>query len=169
MRNVILIGMMGSGKTTCGRLLARELGRRFADTDKMIEAREATSIADIFARQGEAYFRDAETLVTVGLSFQENLVIATGGGLPLRSENMAALRENGVVVFLDRPTTEIFRAVSMEGRPLGQGGEANFLETYAQREGQYRAAADLTVTCFSSPEETVNEILSKLGEVGITP
>lgn len=166
MKNIVLIGMMGCGKTTCGRLLAEKLGRELVDTDALIEAREGRSVAAIFAEKGEPFFRDLETLVARKLSREENLVVATGGGMPLRRENRLALRENGVVVFLNRPAEDIFRSVSMAGRPLGQGGQEEFLRTFARRESAYRDCAHITAERFETPEDTVGEILEKLKEQG---
>ena len=139
--NLVLIGMMGCGKSTCGRLLSQKLGRRFVDTDALIEEREGRSIPEIFAQDGEDYFRDLETAIVKELSHQSNLVIATGGGIILREENVTALRENGYVVWLNRSPEEIYKKVSMSGRPLGQGGKEAFLARFAQREGLYRVIA----------------------------
>lgn len=153
--NLVLIGMMGCGKSTCGRLLAQKLGRRFVDTDNLIVERVGRSIPDIFAQDGEAHFRDLETAIIKELSRQSNLVIATGGGAILREENTAALRENGYVVWLNRSPEEIYKKVSMSGRPLGQGGKEAFLSRFAQREPLYRAAAHLVVVSQDTPRATV--------------
>lgn len=159
--NLVLIGMMGCGKSTCGRLLAQSLGRRFVDTDALIEQRQGRSISDIFAAEGEAYFRDLESAVIRELSQQNDLVIATGGGAILREENAAALRSSSFVVWLNRPAEQIFDGVSMAGRPLAQDGKAAFLARFAQREARYRAAAQFEATEFSSPQATVSQILGQ--------
>ena len=156
--NIILIGMMGCGKSTCGQLLAQKLGRRFVDTDTLIEQREGRSIPDIFAQEGEDYFRDVESAVVRELSQQSNLVIATGGGIVLRAENVAALRKNGYVVWLNRSPEDIYTKVSMSKRPLGQGGKEAFLERFAQREPLYRAAAHLEIPSQDTPRATVELI-----------
>lgn len=153
--NLVLIGMMGCGKSTCGRLLSQKLGRRFVDTDALIEEREGRSIPEIFAQDGEDYFRDLETAIVKELSHQSNLVIATGGGIILREENVTALRENGYVVWLNRSPEEIYKKVSMSGRPLGQGGKEAFLARFAQREGLYRASAHLVIASQDTPRATV--------------
>ena len=153
--NLVLIGMMGCGKSTCGRLLAQKLGRCFVDTDTLIAERAGRSIPDIFAQDGEVYFRDLETAIIQELSQQSNLVIATGGGAILREENVAALRKNGYVVWLNRSPEEIYQKVSMSSRPLGQGGREDFLARYAQREALYRAAAHLVVNSQETPRATV--------------
>ena len=144
MKNIILIGMMGCGKTTCGRLLARHLGRELVDTDALIVEREGRSIPDIFAQSGEG------------------LIVACGGGLPMRPAAMDPLRETGTVIFLARDPGETYDAESMAGRPLAQDGRAAFLARFRQREPVYRAAAHHTVTNFSDPETTVQTILEVL-------
>ena len=106
MKNIILIGMMGCGKTTCGRLLARRLGRELVDTDALIVEREGRSIPDIFAQSGEDYFRAREVEAAGELARQEGLIVACGGGLPLRPAAMDPLRETGTVSFLARDPGE---------------------------------------------------------------
>lgn len=166
MRSIVLIGMMGSGKTTCGRALARRLGRELIDTDAVIVERAGMSIAEIFSTRGETAFRDMESELCRELSDRCDAVIATGGGMVLRPENAAALKRNGAVVFLNRPAGEIFDSTSMAGRPLGQDGRQAFLERFAQREPIYRGAADVEITNFAFAEATVAEIVSKLEELG---
>ena len=162
MKNIVLIGMMGSGKTTCGQLLANRLGRPFVDCDTVIEGFAGRSIPDIFATEGEDAFRELESQVIRELSRQEGLVIATGGGAILRQANVAALRDNGTIVFLNRPSGEIFDSVAMDGRPLAQDGKEAFEATFRLRLPTYRTAADVMIFDFSSPEATVDEILSKV-------
>ncbi len=108
MKNIILIGMMGCGKTTVGELLAMRLKRTLVDTDKLIEAREGISVAEIFETQGEGYFRSLEMGVAQALSLRDDLIIACGGGLPLQEGAMAALKQSGVVIWLDRDAGDIF-------------------------------------------------------------
>lgn len=166
MKNIVLIGMMGAGKTTCGRLLAEKLDRPFVDCDEVIEGFAGRSVSEIFASDGEDAFRDLESTVIRELSAQEGLVIAAGGGAVLRQANVAALRSNGVILFLDRPAEEIFDRVDMADRPLAQNGREAFLATFRLRLPAYRTAADAIIFDFSSPEATVAEILTKLRSVG---
>ena len=142
MKNIILIGMMGCGKTTVGRLLAQALGRELVDTDEAIERREGRSISDIFAQEGEPYFRDLEAALCQELAQRDGLAVACGGGLPLRDACMEDLAPGGVVFWLDRDPGETYDTVSMAGRPLGQGGRAAFVERYRQREPIYRQWSD---------------------------
>ena len=159
MKNIVLIGMMGCGKSTCGRLLAQRLGREFLDTDALIEAREGRTISDLFATDGEEYFRAKEREIGEELARRQGLVIACGGGLPTRPEAIAPLKESGIVVFLNRDPEEIFDSVSMADRPLGQAGKEAFLERFRQREPMYRQWADRVISSRSLPEETVNDIM----------
>lgn len=162
MKNLVLIGMMGCGKSTCGLLLADRLGRELVDTDTLIAAREGRPIPDIFAQSGEDYFRTQEETVARELSRRENLVVACGGGLPLRPQAIAPLRETGLVVFLCRDPGETYDCVSMAGRPLAQSGREAFVARYHRREPVYRSAAHCVVDDFSSPKATVEQILEVL-------
>lgn len=160
--NVVLIGMMGCGKTTAGELLAQKLGFTFVDTDQYIERALGRSIPDLFAREGEAFFRDREGEAAEELAREKRQVIACGGGLPTRSDSIATLKDSGTVVFLRRDPGEIYDSVSMAGRPLGQQGKAAFLERYAAREPIYRKWADHIVEVQPDLEETVEKILEVL-------
>ena len=159
MENLVLIGMMGCGKSTVGGILARRLGLELADTDALVEARVGRAIPEIFAGEGEAYFREQERLTARALAARTGLVIACGGGLPLYPAAMEPLAAGGRVIFLNRDPGEIYDGVSMAGRPLGQGGEAAFLERFALREPVYRQWAHHIITQFSSPEATADAIL----------
>jgi shikimate kinase len=165
MKNIILTGMMGCGKSTCAALLGEKLGRTVVDTDDLVVEKAGMSIADLFAAQGETAMRDIETQVCRELSGKTDLIIATGGGLPLREENRTLLRETGTVVFLNRDPGEIYDTADMSGRPLGQQGRDAFLERFAAREPIYRAFAHVVITNFSTPEATAAEILAKLEEL----
>jgi shikimate kinase len=162
MKNVTLIGMMGCGKTTVGRLLARKMGRKFLDTDAEIEHREGRSISEIFASDGEEYFRELEEKLCRELSHSSGLVIACGGGLPLRPQAIQALKQSGVTFWLDRDPGETYDGLDTAGRPLAQAGRTAFLERYEQRSPVYRACADHVVRA-ESPEaaaETVRRLFS---------
>lgn len=142
MKNIVLIGMMGCGKTTVGRLLAQPLGLDLADTDALIEQRAGRSIPDLFSRDGEAHFRALELALCRELSGQSGLVIACGGGLPTQEAAIAALKETGVVFWLDRDPGEIYDGLDVSGRPLAQGGREDFLQRYERRAPIYRRWAD---------------------------
>ena len=158
MKNIILIGMMGCGKTTVGQLLSTRLKKQLVDTDKLIEAREGMTIPELFETQGEPYFRSVEAGVAMALSLRSDLVIACGGGLPLQEGAMSALKESGVVIWLDRDPGDIFDTGDMTGRPLAQEGRAAFLERTAQRAPIYEKWADATVRDFTSPISTAARV-----------
>lgn len=159
MKNIVLIGMMGCGKSTIGKLLAERLGRELVDTDALIEAREGRSIPDIFAQEGEDYFRDQELGVSEELARRRDLIIACGGGLPLKPDCIGSLKYSGTVVWLRRDPAQAYGAMDTSGRPLAQQGREAFLARFAQREPIYRQWADLIVEDFSSPEATLNAVL----------
>ena len=162
MKNLILIGMMGCGKSTVGNLLARRLGLELADTDQLIESREGRAVSAIFAEKGEGYFRDREREAAVELSRRTGLVVACGGGLPLRPDCIGPLKESGTVFFLRRDPGAIYDTVSMEGRPLGQGGRAAFLERFALREPVYRRWADYIIEEAATAEAAAQAIMEVL-------
>ncbi len=164
-KNIVLIGMMGSGKTTVGRLLARRLGRELADTDALIEQRTGRSIPDIFARDGEPAFRALELELCRELSGRKGLVIACGGGLPMQEEAIAALKKNGLVFWLDRDPGETYGGLDVSGRPLAQGGREDFLARYALRAPIYRRWADVILVRPESPEYARSRILTICTEV----
>ncbi len=153
MNNIILIGMMGCGKTTVGTLLARRLGRSLADTDRLIEEREGRSIPDIFAQDGEEYFRDLERVVSWELAGKRDLVISCGGGLPLREGAVSALKRGGLVFWLDRDPGETYDSLDTAGRPLAQGGREAFLKRYHDRAPIYRKWADYRISGAKTPRE----------------
>ena len=150
--NVVLIGMMGCGKSTVGRILAERLGLELIDTDQYIEKREHRSIPDIFAAEGEVYFRERELETAQALGGRQNLVIAGGGGLPLREDCIRPLAESGLVFFLRRDPGETYDSVSMTGRPLAQDGRDAFLARFQQREPVYRRWADHIIEARSAGE-----------------
>jgi shikimate kinase len=144
--NVVLVGFMGAGKSVCGRLLARRLGRCFVETDDLIVARAGRSIPEIFAHDGEEAFRrlEGETLTALGL--KSGNVIATGGGLPCREGRMEALRQLGTVVWLRGELAELLaRARRAGARPMLEGRTPQELEALYRVREPYYAGAHLTV------------------------
>ena len=159
-KNLVLIGMPGSGKTTAGMILARRRGRPFVDLDAAIAERDGRAVTDIFAEDGEAFFRDLESRITAEVAEKTDLVIATGGGCVLRGENVRRLRRNGVLFFLDRPLEAL---LPMADRPLADTAE-KLRSLYLARRPVYLAAADVTVSDPESPEAAAEAILSHLEE-----
>ncbi|NLO49057.1 MAG: shikimate kinase [Clostridiales bacterium] len=156
MQNIALIGMPGCGKSKTGLALASLLNRRFVDIDDRITTKAQKSIESIFRDDGELFFRNLEHQILADVSKQNGLVIATGGGVVTRKENRELLRQNSLVVFLDRPLAEL----SSEGRPLSQTIGAEKLAD--ERLPLYRKWCDFQVAC-STERETAMQIKSILG------
>ena len=159
MKNIVLIGMPGCGKSTIGNLLAEKLGQKFVDADTEIVQMAGKPIPEIFAQDGEEVFRKWETAALEHLGKQSGLVIATGGGCVTRQRNYPALHQNGSIVWLERDLS----LLPTDGRPLSQSNRLE--EMFAVRRPMYEAFADIRVENAGSPEETVAEILSKLEEL----
>ena len=159
MKNIILIGMMGCGKTTVGGLLSTRLKRTLVDTDALIERQEGMTVPEIFETQGEAYFRSVETGVAQALSLRQDLIIACGGGLPMREEAIKPLKESGIVFWLDRDPGDIFDTEDMTGRPLAKDGREAFIALAEKRRPVYEDWADVTVTDFTSAVSTAARVL----------
>jgi len=154
--NIVLIGMPGCGKSTVVRVLAKQLGREAKDVDSLIEQRHGP-IPQIFEREGEAGFRRIETGVTAELGRRSGLVIATGGGVVTREENLPLLRQNGRVVWLTRDLS----LLPTEGRPLSLAGELGAM--YEKRAPLYRRFADHIVANDGTPEQAADRIREVLG------
>lgn len=154
--NLVLIGMPSCGKTSLGKACARALGKEFVDLDTEIERRAGKPIRDILRPGHEGLFRDLEAAVTADFAARGGQVIATGGGVVLRGENTAALRRNGVVVFVDRP---LERLVPGGVRPLSQTRDA-LAAQYAARLPLYSAACHARVAnggAFADTEQAIEE------------
>jgi shikimate kinase len=146
--NIILVGLMGAGKTTVGRLLARRMGKRFVDSDHEIEARTGVTIPVIFEIEGEAGFRKREAMVIEELSREGGLVLATGGGAVLSAENRAALQAGGFVVYLcAQPELLYARTRNDRNRPLLQVNDplGRLRQLFVQRDPLYREVADMII------------------------
>ncbi len=147
-RNIILIGPMGSGKSTIGSILANQLGREFQDSDHYIEDRTGVDIACIFDIEGEQGFRDRESGALAELLSQNDRIIATGGGSVLRKENQRLLKQKGYIVFLDTTVNQQIRRLQRDKkRPLLQTkNPREKLETlWVERHPIYADLADLTI------------------------
>ncbi len=159
MKNIVLIGMPGCGKTTIGALLAEKLGRTLADADEKIISLAGKSIPDIFAQDGEPTFREWETKALTELGKQSGLVIATGGGCVTQKRNYPLLHQNGYLVWLERDCS----VLPTDGRPLSQANDLG--KMYAVRKPLYEAFADIRVENTGTPEETAQKILDALEEL----
>ena len=164
--NLILVGPMGAGKSTIGRLLAKELRLPFKDSDKEIEQRTGADIPWIFDVEGEQGFREREQAVIVDLCAQDGVVLATGGGAVLRSENRQALRGGGRVIYLHATVEQQIERTSRDrNRPLLRAADpARVLaDLMAVRDPLYREIADVVIeTDERPPRMVVLEIIERL-------
>ena len=145
MKNIVLIGMPGCGKTTFGKRLARRLCLSFYDADEVLEQREQRTIKNFFAESEDA-FRSAETRTLAYLSELEGVIIATGGGAVKRAENMELLKRKGVVVFIDRKPEQILGNIEGDARPLLAADKQRIFKLYEERIDLYRKYADKIIT-----------------------
>lgn len=161
-KNIVLIGLMGSGKTTVGKMLADELDYTFVDTDAIIEETSGLTINEIFSRFGENDFREKEVSAVRRLCLQENLVISTGGGIVERTENLDSLRQNGLIFYLFAPSGELFNRIrTMQNRPLlnNPDPERTLAQLLEKREKFYNLADVKIDTVNKSLDEIVKEII----------
>lgn len=161
--NVILVGFMGSGKTVIGKLCAKALGFQFLDTDQLIVDRAQRQISDIFAVEGESYFRDLETEVLVSLGRYRRCVISTGGGAVLRETNRQILRDLGFVVCLTANEEVLFERVSRTGkRPLLQTADPRqtLRDLLGARAQAYAGAAHWTLDTSEMNHSAVVEMVT---------
>lgn len=167
-KNIVLIGMMGTFKTAAGKMLANSLDMDFADTDEIFVSSHG-GIPEYFARLGEDAFRREETLIAENAASLSDTVISCGGGLPLRSENMTALKKTGTVVWIKcAPESIVSRIGGGEGRPMLKAGEAS--ESLAdkvarlcrEREPIYGSYADFTIDNSYLTAQATAQLLKEL-------
>ncbi|MDO5379907.1 shikimate kinase [uncultured Phascolarctobacterium sp.] len=158
MKNIILIGMPGCGKSTLGKLLAQQLQRPFYDADSVLEEREGRSIKELFAVSEEC-FRDAETRTVKYLSGLDGCVIAAGGGVVKRAENIEIFKTSGMIVFLDRLPEKIVQDVDTASRPLLAAGRQRIFDLYAERIELYRRYHDHSVDNNGEREAALQALL----------
>ncbi|MBQ4289211.1 MAG: AAA family ATPase [Clostridia bacterium] len=159
--NVILIGMPGCGKTSVGKAVSEKLGRKHFDIDGLITERIGMPIHEFFAQNGEGVFRRVETEIMSDICRNTGVVISTGGGAVTRNENYDILKQNGVIVLLDRPLDQL----EVDGRPLSLSRSVEVL--YNERKDMYNMFSDFSVKCTtidSTAEEVIERFLSYRGE-----
>jgi len=160
--------MMGAGKSSIGRLLARRTGLACFDTDELVAAEFGLSVPEIFARHGEERFREGETEVLRKLFLPQSVIIVTGGGIVLRQENVDLLKRRGTIVWLTADEATLFeRASRRRERPLLKTADprATFFDLLRRREPLYAAAADLKIdTSMRTHDEIADAILDRLEE-----
>lgn len=164
--SIFIVGPMGAGKTTIGRLLARALDREFVDSDWYVEDQTGADIPWIFAKEGEAGFRDRETRAIDELTQQPHIVLATGGGAVMRSDNRDYLHDRGIVVYLNAPVdVQMARTAKDKSRPLLQQPNPRQIlqDLYRIRDPLYRQVAHIILpTGHTYPRHMVNQLLKQL-------
>lgn len=158
-KNIVLIGMPGSGKTEVGKLLAKALDREFCDIDDYIEDTENKKISDIF-KAGENAFRKIEMNAVDLVSKREGIIVSTGGGVVKFSQNIDKLRKKGIIIFIDRPLEDIVSDVNISARPLLKDGPERLYSLYSERYTLYKKYADYIVSNASTLENLVEEIIN---------
>ena len=160
--NVILVGMMGSGKTTVGKLLSSYLNFTFIDTDRLIEKQQEMSVDDIFNQKGESYFRKLESNIIPDLP-KTQAVISCGGGLPIYNDNSSKLNGLGITLYLEANEQSILERISIQsGRPLFSSKKEDISALISKREIVYNKAKYVVNTNSKSPDEVMNSILKIL-------
>ena len=167
--NIILTGFMASGKSAVGKELAKRLRMDFVDTDELIEEKEGIKISQIFREKGEPYFRKVETEIIKKVAEDKNAIIATGGGVVLKEENMQVLRKNGMIICLSTDAATILKRTSRNHlRPLLEGEreerENKIKDLLGFRASYYQKADFIVDTTDLMVEETVEKIIKYLNE-----
>lgn len=162
--NIALIGMMGCGKTTVGKLLSEQLNLKFVDTDELIVQKEGCSINEIFVSKGEVYFRELETKVLKSVLNFDNQVISTGGGIIKSELNMELIKTKSKSIYLKADSESLFKRVKNDfSRPLLKDCTKEKIDTIlSQRVLQYEKADYIIDTVNNSPENIVKEVIEKI-------
>jgi len=143
-KNIVLIGMPGCGKSTFGKVLAKELNLKFYDMDDYIEKTTKRKISDIFL-DGEEAFRKIESEKCAELSEKKGCILSTGGGIIKNKINIDCLKKNGIIIFIDRPVDKIIKDVDTSERPLLKDGKEKIIQLYSERYDLYKKYADVIV------------------------
>ncbi len=163
MKNIVLCGFMGSGKSKIGVALATKLNMKFVDTDEVIQEQENLKISEIFKNFGEEYFRNLETKLIEKLSDEEGMVIALGGGLAANPKNHVFLKKCGKIVLLDCGIEETLKRISGDKtRPLTAGGAEDIIKRYNERRPVYKSIAHIVIDSSGEVNETLNALISKI-------
>ncbi|CFX48577.1 Shikimate kinase/Threonine synthase-like 1 [Syntrophomonas zehnderi OL-4] len=167
-KNIVLIGFMGTGKSSVGSKLAMKLNKEFVDMDREIENISGMTVTEIFRRFGELRFRSEESLMAKKLSLRDNLVIATGGGTVLLPENIEVLRQNGIIILLEATAQDIHTRVSRKKgtRPLLKGSyTAEDIQHLLDERKPYYDCADIRVNTSSKDlDAVIEEIINELNQ-----
>ena len=158
MKNIVLIGMMGAGKTTIAKYLSLILHKDYVDMDEYIETKYNMSISDMF-KISEDYFREKETHVCKELSKCHDMIIATGGGIINNHKNIEYLKNNGIIIFIDRPIESIYNDIDISHRPLLKDNKDYLYELYKQRYDLYMSCSDYVIKNTGELEIVVKDII----------
>lgn len=171
MKNIVLIGMMGTFKTTAGKIVAKRLGQKFLDTDKILTSRFKMSIDKYFEKYGEQSFREQEHKLCLDLSNEQNAVISTGGGIVKNINNIQALKKNGIIICLMASPEQIYaRIKKSHTRPLLKSSDPlkRITEILTEREQAYKEWADTVINNdYMSGNQTADMILDYMKKVEI--
>jgi shikimate kinase len=162
---IYLVGFMAAGKTTVARALGTRLGWRAEDIDELIEARERRTIADIFARNGEAYFRGVEREILRLVLPLRHVIVATGGGTFMDPENRLAINMDGLSVWLDVPFDELLARIPADGRRPLAADRAQLERLFEMRQAAYAHARIRLDAAGARPEELAERLMEQLGHL----
>ena len=162
-RNIVLIGMPASGKSTVGKLLSKKISYEYYDADKYLERKENVKISTLFSEKGEEYFRNLETKYLRELSQKNGIIISTGGGAVKREENMEILKEKGIVVFLSRKIEDIAKE-NHEARPLLQDIN-NIYKLYDERIELYKRYSDIIIENNGTLQEVTDRTAEEIEKI----
>ena len=158
MKNIVLIGIMGSGKTTISKLLALRLNRPVIDMDDYLEDKYSMTINEMFDIS-EDYFREKETECCEDVSRLDNYIVSTGGGIIKKQKNVDLLKENGIIIYIDRPIDNIMTDVETEDRPLLKDGAEKLYALFDERNQLYLDACDYHLMNDGTLDEFVDKII----------
>lgn len=162
-RNIVLIGMPASGKSTIGKLLSKKINYEYYDVDKYLERKENVKISTLFSEKGEEHFRNLETKYLRELSQKNRIIISTGGGAVKREENMEILKEKGIVVFLSRKIEDIAKE-NHEARPLLQDIN-NIYKLYDERIELYKRYSDIIIENNGTLQEVTDRTAEEIEKI----
>ena len=162
-RNIVLIGMPASGKSTIGKLLSKKINYEYYDVDKYLERKENVKISTLFSEKGEEHFRNLETKYLRELSQKNRIIISTGGGAVKREENMEILKEKGIVVFLSRKIEDIAKE-NHEARPLLKDIN-NIYKLYDERIELYKRYSDIIIENNGTLQEVTDRTAEEIEKI----
>lgn len=164
MKNIVLIGMPGCGKSEIGKILAQKTEMEFIDVDAYIESSNKLTISEIF-ENGEVNFRDIEYIAVKELSKKNSVIISTGGGVIKTYENILNLKKNGLIIYINRPIQNILEDIEVEGRPLLAKDPSNVSRLFDERGQLYKKYCDYEVMNISSIDDIVDIILEIYSQI----